>query len=241
MRELLGSGSSPSVRRAQGSSSSTTPPGNTQTPGMKLASGLRRTEQDLEPTMAVLPTPAQEDDRGGATRGRGSHPRATLDDRFRAVRTGSWVSCPAMPTETQTAQLWICTSCGFIYDPDEGDPDGGIPPGTPFDADPRRLVLPGVRRPQGGLRALRGVGGTARRPAASARGRSGGRVQRSVALTPQPLAPAAGKERSEQREGQERRAGDQGRANRDREHAAGVVEGVADRPRSAGSRLARPR
>ncbi len=29
-------------------------------------------------------------------------------------------------------QLYICTSCGFIYDPDEGDPDGGIPPGTAF-------------------------------------------------------------------------------------------------------------
>ncbi len=26
----------------------------------------------------------------------------------------------------------MCTSCGFIYDPDDGDPDGGIPPGTPF-------------------------------------------------------------------------------------------------------------
>ena len=32
-------------------------------------------------------------------------------------------------TETQQ---WICTSCGFIYDPEEGDPDGGIPPGTAF-------------------------------------------------------------------------------------------------------------
>ena len=29
-------------------------------------------------------------------------------------------------------QQWICTSCGFIYDPAEGDPDGGIPSGTAF-------------------------------------------------------------------------------------------------------------
>ena len=29
-------------------------------------------------------------------------------------------------------QLYLCTSCGFIYDPDEGDPDGGVPPGTAF-------------------------------------------------------------------------------------------------------------
>jgi rubredoxin len=28
--------------------------------------------------------------------------------------------------------MWICESCGFVYDPAEGDPDGGIPPGTAF-------------------------------------------------------------------------------------------------------------
>jgi rubredoxin len=33
---------------------------------------------------------------------------------------------------TETKQLWVCTSCGFVYDPDEGDPDGGIPAGTAF-------------------------------------------------------------------------------------------------------------
>ena len=52
------------------------------------------------------------------------------------------VTSRAMPTETQTAQLWICTSCGFIYDPDEGDPDGGIPPGTPFEAIPDDWFCP---------------------------------------------------------------------------------------------------
>jgi len=30
-------------------------------------------------------------------------------------------------------QRYICVSCGFIYDPAEGDPDGGVPPGTQFD------------------------------------------------------------------------------------------------------------
>jgi rubredoxin len=29
-------------------------------------------------------------------------------------------------------EQWICEPCGFIYDPEEGDPDGGIPPGTRF-------------------------------------------------------------------------------------------------------------
>nr|MDQ3318995.1 rubredoxin [Actinomycetota bacterium] len=34
------------------------------------------------------------------------------------------------------AQQWICESCGFIYDPEEGDPDGGVPGGTPFEEIP---------------------------------------------------------------------------------------------------------
>ena len=44
--------------------------------------------------------------------------------------------------EAATQQLWICESCGFIYDPDEGDPDGGIPPGTPFEEIPNDWMCP---------------------------------------------------------------------------------------------------
>jgi rubredoxin len=43
---------------------------------------------------------------------------------------------------TSTVQKWICESCGFIYDPDEGDPDGGIPPGTAFDDIPSDWFCP---------------------------------------------------------------------------------------------------
>src|SRR4051794_29478500 len=46
-------------------------------------------------------------------------------------------------TETTTKQLWICESCGFIYDPAEGEPDGGIPPGTPVDDIPDTWCVPG--------------------------------------------------------------------------------------------------
>src|ERR1700682_3919434 len=38
-----------------------------------------------------------------------------------------------MSTSTKTLQRWICESCGYIYDPEEGDPDGGIPSGTDFE------------------------------------------------------------------------------------------------------------
>ena len=37
---------------------------------------------------------------------------------------------------------WMCESCGFIYDPAEGDPDGGIPPGTPFEDIPETWFCP---------------------------------------------------------------------------------------------------
>jgi rubredoxin len=49
---------------------------------------------------------------------------------------------PRRMNETATAQLWMCTSCGFIYDPAEGDPDGGIPPGTAFDDIPDDWFCP---------------------------------------------------------------------------------------------------
>lgn len=35
-----------------------------------------------------------------------------------------------------------CEVCGYIYDPDAGDPDSGIAPGTPFDAIPDSWVCP---------------------------------------------------------------------------------------------------
>lgn len=27
---------------------------------------------------------------------------------------------------------YVCTVCGYVYDPEQGDPDSGIAPGTPF-------------------------------------------------------------------------------------------------------------
>jgi rubredoxin len=43
---------------------------------------------------------------------------------------------------TETAPRWMCESCGFIYDPDEGDPDGGIAAGTPFESIPEDWYCP---------------------------------------------------------------------------------------------------
>ena len=35
-----------------------------------------------------------------------------------------------------------CTVCGYIYDPELGDPDGGIKQGTPFEEIPDDWVCP---------------------------------------------------------------------------------------------------
>jgi rubredoxin len=37
---------------------------------------------------------------------------------------------------------WRCTVCGYIYDPDEGDPESEIKPGTPFEKLPGNWVCP---------------------------------------------------------------------------------------------------
>jgi len=43
---------------------------------------------------------------------------------------------------TETPLRWMCESCGFIYDPEEGDPDGGIAAGTPFETIPDDWYCP---------------------------------------------------------------------------------------------------
>ncbi len=37
---------------------------------------------------------------------------------------------------------WRCTVCGYEYDPETGDPDGDIAPGTPFESLPDGWVCP---------------------------------------------------------------------------------------------------
>ena len=39
-------------------------------------------------------------------------------------------------------QKYICNVCNYIYDPAEGDPDGGIEPGTAFVNIPDDWVCP---------------------------------------------------------------------------------------------------
>ena len=39
-------------------------------------------------------------------------------------------------------QKYECKVCGYIYDPEKGDPDSGIKPGTPFEEIPEDWSCP---------------------------------------------------------------------------------------------------
>lgn len=45
---------------------------------------------------------------------------------------------------------FVCSVCGYVYDPADGDPDNGIQPGTPFADLPENWVCPlcGVEKDQ---------------------------------------------------------------------------------------------
>jgi flavin reductase (DIM6/NTAB) family NADH-FMN oxidoreductase RutF/rubredoxin len=44
--------------------------------------------------------------------------------------------------EVKKMDKYVCTVCGYVYDPEKGDPDGGIPPGTKFEDIPDDWVCP---------------------------------------------------------------------------------------------------
>lgn len=37
---------------------------------------------------------------------------------------------------------YVCTICGYVYDPEKGEPDQGIAPGTKFEDLPEDYVCP---------------------------------------------------------------------------------------------------
>lgn len=44
--------------------------------------------------------------------------------------------------EKITMDKWECIVCGYVYDPEEGDPDNGVAPGTSFEDVPEDWVCP---------------------------------------------------------------------------------------------------
>lgn len=37
---------------------------------------------------------------------------------------------------------YVCNVCGWVYDPEKGDPENGVNPGTPFEEVPEGWVCP---------------------------------------------------------------------------------------------------
>ena len=44
--------------------------------------------------------------------------------------------------ESLRMKKYVCTVCGYVYDPEKGDPEGGIAPGTPFEELPDDWMCP---------------------------------------------------------------------------------------------------
>ena len=58
--------------------------------------------------------------------------------------------------ETSKTQLskYICLDCGWVYDPELGDEDGGIPPGTPFEQIPDNWKCPVCNKGKGAFEKM---------------------------------------------------------------------------------------
>ena len=49
---------------------------------------------------------------------------------------------PKAKTTSKVSARYVCSICGYIYDPEKGDPDGGIAPGTAFEDIPDSWTCP---------------------------------------------------------------------------------------------------
>lgn len=45
-------------------------------------------------------------------------------------------------------EKWKCQICGYVYDPEKGDPGNGIAPGTPFELLPEDWICPECGAPK---------------------------------------------------------------------------------------------
>lgn len=57
------------------------------------------------------------------------------------VNAPTYQGSQAKRSDKNTAK-YVCTVCGYVYDPEKGDPDGGIKPGTGFEDLPKNWVCP---------------------------------------------------------------------------------------------------
>jgi rubredoxin len=61
-------------------------------------------------------------------------------------------------TETQTVDRYECLTCGYIYEPDQGDDKRDVPPGTVFIDVPQDWRCPVCGAPKSRFRSIGGMG-----------------------------------------------------------------------------------
>jgi len=68
---------------------------------------------------------------------------------YQQVKKGSvsknaptYIKNQVQETASGKAGKFVCSVCGYIYDPETGDPDNGVPAGTPFEKLPPDWVCP---------------------------------------------------------------------------------------------------
>lgn len=55
---------------------------------------------------------------------------------------GIFAVSPMNRIKFKIMKKYVCNVCEWVYDPEIGDPDGGIPAGTPFEDIPEDWVCP---------------------------------------------------------------------------------------------------
>ena len=55
---------------------------------------------------------------------------------------GDTMNCDLIKKETITMDKYVCDICGYVYDPELGDPDNGVAPGTPWEEVPEDWTCP---------------------------------------------------------------------------------------------------
>jgi rubredoxin len=59
-----------------------------------------------------------------------------------AARAATRYTDDAVPRARRPSMKYVCSVCNYVYDPEVGDPDNGVEPGTAWDDLPDDWVCP---------------------------------------------------------------------------------------------------
>jgi hemerythrin-like domain-containing protein/rubredoxin len=68
--------------------------------------------------------------------------RTIIHEKYEEIVADGEKESVTLQAKTHPTQKWKCTVCGYIYDPENGDPEHGVAPGTAFDQVPEDWVCP---------------------------------------------------------------------------------------------------